>query len=125
MYFREFSKLALAVGLLTLFACSEDDPAEPQPDPPSVTGVSATEISPGDTLVISGANFSTPASGNQVRFTNPLGVATPFAGSASELEVVVDQDATSGPITVSSGGGSATGPDMTVERGIGDFFVFG
>jgi hypothetical protein len=126
MRLRELSSFVLAACLLLTVACGGDDnPAEPQPDPPVVAGVSATTVAPGDTLVISGSNFTSPASSNQVRFTNPLGVSTPFAGNSSELDVVVDQDATTGPLTVSNAGGSDNGPDVTVTRGIGAFFVFG
>jgi hypothetical protein len=126
MRFRELARLALALSVLFAVACSEDDdPVEPQPDPPSVTGVSATTVSPGDTILIDGDNFVSPPGQNQVRFTNSLGVSNAFAGSDTQLEVVVDQDATSGPITVINANGSDTGPDVTVTRGLGDFFVFG
>lgn len=126
MRFRESAGLVLASCVVFAVACSEDeDPVEPQPDPPSVTGVSATAVAPGDTLVVRGANFTSPPSGNQVRFTNSLGVSNAFAGSEDSLEVVVDQDATSGAITVTNPNGSDTGPIVTVTRGIGDFFVFG
>ncbi len=125
MRFREQASLALAMCALLTIACSEDDPVEPAPDPPSVTGVSATTVSPGDILIINGAHFATPASQNQVRFTNSLGVSNAFAGNADSIEVVVDQDATSGAITVSNPNGSDTGPVVTVTRGIGEFFVFG
>lgn len=125
MRLRELAGLSFAACALAVIACSEDDPAEPQPSPPQVTGVSSTSVSPGDTLVIDGSNFASPASANQVQFTNSLGVSSAFAGSATQLQVVVDQDATSGPITVSNAAGSDAGPDVTVNRGIGDFFVFG
>ena len=126
MRLRELSSLVLAACTLLAVACSnEDDPVEPQPDPPTITGVSATTVSPGDTLIIDGANFTVPASGNQVRFTNSLGVSNAFAGDDDQLQVVVDQDATTGPITLTNAGGSVIGPDITVTRGVGDFFVFG
>ena len=125
MTLREVAGLALAACVLLVVACSEgDDPVGPGPNPPQVTGISATVVFPGDTLVIDGANFASPPSANQVRFTNPAGVSNAFAGSTTQLEVVVDRDATSGPITVSNANGSDTGPDVTVNRGIGDFFIF-
>ncbi len=127
MKLRELASLVLAAGFLFAVACSSDDggTTEPQPDPPVVTGLSATTVAPGDTLIISGRNFTTPANTNQVRFKNPLGVSTPFAGNTTTLEVVVDQDATDGAMTVTNAGGTGTGPDVTVTRGIGDFFVYG
>lgn len=125
MTLREVAGLALAACALLAVACSEDDPVEPTADPPRVTGISATVVSPGDTLVIDGANFASPASANQVRFTNPSGVSTAFDGTSTQLQVVVDRDATTGPITVSNAKGSGAGPSVTVTRGIGDFFVFG
>ncbi len=125
MRLRELSSFVLAACLLLTVACGGDDTTAPQPDPPVVAGVSATTVAPGDTLVISGSNFTSPPSSNQVRFTNPLGVSTPVAGNSSELTVVVDQDATTGPLTVSNSSGSDNGPDITVTRGIGDFFVYG
>ena len=116
-----------AVCALMISACSKDDTVTPPPppDPPVVGGVSETVVFPGDTLLISGSHFVSPASANTVTFTNPLGISKPFAGSATSLSVVVDQDATTGAIKVSHAGGSADGPAVTVRRNIGDFFVFG
>ena len=128
MRFRDLSMGVLTLcALLGVAACSSDDgdPVEPQPDPPSVTTISSSNLTPGDTLIINGSNFATPPAANQVKFTNPLGVSTAFAGSETQLEVVVDQDATSGPITVTTEGGFDEGPAVTINRGIGDFFVFG
>ncbi len=127
MRLRDFSAAALAACALWALACSSDDDGgvEPQPDPPVVTTISSSNLSPGDTLTINGSNFATPASGNQVKFTNPLGVSTAFAGSDTQIQVVVDQDATDGPITVTTEGGFDDGPNVTINRGIGDFFVFG
>jgi hypothetical protein len=118
--------LVAALAALMLASCgSDDDPVDPGADPPVVTGISATNLSPGDTVTISGSNFVTPASDNRVTFTNPLGVSTPFGGTTEELRLVVDQDATSGSVTVSHPGGSDRGPTVTVTRSIGDYFVFG
>ncbi len=125
MRLRELSTVLVVCTVFAVACSEEDDPVEPMPDPPSISGVSATTVSPGDTLIIDGANFVSPASANQVRFTNPLADVNAFEGTSDTLRVVVDQDATSGPIQVTHGGGSDTGPDVTVEREVGDFFVFG
>ncbi|MDH4037597.1 MAG: hypothetical protein OEX18_04705 [Candidatus Krumholzibacteria bacterium] len=116
-----------ALCAVLTFGCSEDDDptGPPPPAPPTVGGVSETVVSPGDTLVITGSNFVSPASSNTVTFTNPLGTSKPFAGSSTSLSVIVDQDATTGPVRVSHAGGSSAGPSVEVRRGIGDFFVFG
>ncbi len=119
--------IAVCIAATVFFAaCSKDDTTQPPPpDPPVVRGVSATIVSPGDTLVITGSNFRSPATANTVTFTNPLGVSKAFAGTANSLSVVVDQDATSGAIQVSHDGGTGAGPLVEVRRNIGDFFVFG
>jgi len=122
-----FKAVFLGMAACALFAvsCGGDDPAAPPADPPVVSSVSATTVSPGDTLLISGSRFDTPASANRVRFFNSLAVVAPFAGSETELSVVVDKDATSGAITVTSNALSAQGPPLDVVRGVGDVFVFG
>jgi hypothetical protein len=94
------------------------------PDTLRISGVSANVVSPGDVIVIRGSNFPPPAQ-NQVLFTNPLAVTTAFAGSVDSIEVVVNRDATSGPITVTTAYYSAQTPFVEVRRGVGDFFVFG
>lgn len=116
-----------ALCALLFAACSEDNgPVDPPPgDPPSVSGVSETFVSPGDTIVISGADFASPASANTVTFANPLAVVKPFGGSTTSLSVVVDKDAASGEFRVAHAGGAATGPALEVQRGIGDYFVYG
>ncbi len=123
-------RLPVAIGVaavaVSLMSCSKDSPTQETPaNTPVVSGVSATIVSPGDTLEITGSDFATPASQNQVRFTNPLGVSTPFSGSSTTLRVVVDQDATTGPVSVTANGLTGAGPSVEVRRGIGDFFVFG
>jgi len=124
MYRLDTVFLGLAACALVAVSCQSDDPAAPPADPPIVNSISATIVSPGDTLVISGSRFEAPASANSVRFSNSLAVKAPFAGSGTELSVVVDQDATSGPITVTSNALSAQGPALEVVREVGDVFVF-
>jgi hypothetical protein len=124
------SRLPVALGVaalaVSLVSCSKNSPTQETPaNTPVVSGVSATVVSPGDTLEITGSDFATPASQNQVTFTNPLGVSKPFSGSSTTLRVVVDQDATTGPVSVTASGLTGKGPSVEVRRGIGDFFVFG
>lgn len=121
--------LMLAVGFVA--GCDEDstgpeDP--PPPSPPTVSGVDATVVAPGDTLRITGSDFldGDPA-GNTVSFNNPFGRAKAFAATTTELSVVVPQDAASGPLAVTVAGQSeaGVGPDVEVTRGVGDVWVFG
>lgn len=114
------------MGALIMVACSKDESTPPvEVDPPVVSGVSATIVSPGDTLVISGSHFSAVPAENSVKFSNPLASTPAVAATATELTVVVDADATSGPFTVTTNGAPTTGPALEVRRGIGDVFVFG
>lgn len=119
--------LSALVAVLSLASCSSKNstPTQPPANTPTVTGVSATIVSPGDTLIVTGKDFATPASANRVKFTNPLGVSTPFAGTSTSLSVIVDQDATTGPVSVTANNLTGTGPSVEVRRGIGDYFVFG
>jgi hypothetical protein len=120
------ASFGLAVCALAALSCGgSDDPAAPPADPPVVSGVGATVVSPGDTLVIMGSRFETPAGENRVRFSNPLAVKAPFAGSATEVSVVVDRDATSGTIAVTSNDLTAAGPALEVQRAVGEVFVYG
>ena len=114
--------IALAASLL---ACSEDDPAGPPPVP-TVRAVTPTTVSPGDTVTIGGSDFATPHDDNDVFFNNPLRTAVPFAGSATSLRVVVPQDAATGPVRVLVPDQSVAGvgPEVTVNRGVGDVWVF-
>lgn len=117
----------LLTGLILGLACGEDDGSGPPPgDPPVVTGISPTTVSPGDTVTISGSNFSSVETENTVTFRNPISAIQPFEASETELRVVVDKDATDGQVTVATEGGSDTTTEsLDVLRGIGDVFVFG
>ncbi|HKK24953.1 MAG TPA: IPT/TIG domain-containing protein, partial [Gracilimonas sp.] len=79
---------------------------------PSITSIDPTSGSTGTEVVISGINFSSTASENTVEFN---GVRAELNGATeTELRAVVPGTATSGPVTVTVNGITATGPDFTV-----------
>jgi|GEM_PF-1424698 len=82
------------------------------PVPPTVGGTSATVGAPGTTLTITGTNFSTTPSQDQVTFNGKP--ATVTAATATQLTVTVPTGATSGPLSITTPGGAVTA---------GDFFV--
>lgn len=121
------NRIVAGLCILTGLACgSGDDGGGPPPlDPPVVTSLSATTAAPGETITITGSNFSTTAAENTVTFANPLSAIKATTATATQITVVVDKDATDGPITVTTSGGSDTSSQsLTVTRGVGDVFVF-
>jgi len=106
-------------------ACGGDDGGTPDVKGPDISGLSTDISFPGDTVTISGSNFATPANNNSIRFSNPLSSATPHAGSSTQLLVIVDDNATDGPVSVTSNGMTDSGPSLEIQRSIGDVFVFG
>jgi hypothetical protein len=129
-YYRKATPRGLAVCLfalsLVVVACSDDEPAGPPPVP-TVSSISSTSVAPGDTVTIRGADFASPARDNRVYFHNPLEYARPYSGSATSLTVVVPYNAADGRIrvTVPDQPEAGVGPEMTVNRGVGDVWVFG
>jgi hypothetical protein len=107
-------------------ACGDDGGSGPPPlDPPIVTSLSTTSAAPGETITITGSNFSPTAAENTVTFANPLSATKATTASATQITVVVDKDATSGPVTVTTSGGSDTSSEsLTITRGVGQVFVF-
>lgn len=117
--------LFLLAGPVLAMACGGDDGGGPPPvETPVVSGVSPSSVSPGDTLTITGSNFSSVETENTVTFRNPISGTAPYQASEAELRVVVDKDATSGRVTVTTEGGSDNTDSVTVARGVGDVFVF-
>lgn len=108
-------------------ACGDDMTGD-QPLPvPVVSGVSATTVAPGDTLVVTGSNFLVPADQNRVIFNNVASISVPFAATETQLTVVVDRNALSGPVSVTVAGQpqAGYGPALVVTRGVGDVWVYG
>jgi|AntRauTorckE6833_2_1112554.scaffolds.fasta_scaffold00149_11 Tol biopolymer transport system component/chitodextrinase len=80
---------------------------------PEITNVSPLSGTPGSTVIISGANFSSVASDNNVQFN---GVRAELnSASETELSAIVPGDATTGTITVAVNGYTVEGPSFTVE----------
>lgn len=121
------NRIMAGVCVLMGMACGGgDDGGGPPPlDPPVVTSLSATSAAPGETITITGSNFSPTAAENTVTFSNPLSAIQATTATATQITVVVDEDATDGPITVTTSGGSdASSESFAVTRGVGDVFVF-
>jgi hypothetical protein len=113
---------------MALWGCDETTGPDPVDIPvPTVTGISATTVSPGDTLIVTGSDFDENTSLNRVVFSNTLARAVPFGGSGIELRVVVPRNALSGALSVTRAGQTTAGvgPEVTVLRDVGDVFVVG
>lgn len=82
------------------------------PDP-EITGIQPTSGPPGTAVTISGSDFASQASGNEVQFNGTAASVT--SASESELIATVPNRATSGAVTVTVGQSTATGPNFTVE----------
>jgi hypothetical protein len=95
---------------LTLFSCNDDDSESKTPVINSFTPEAAL---PGVAVTISGDNFSTTASNNQVAFNGVAAVIT--SATANELDVTVPLTATTGKITVTVNGKMTTSSkDFTI-----------
>jgi len=82
---------------------------------PTVTGVTPGFSIVGGTVVISGTNFSATAANNVVKF-NGVAADVPTGVSATSLTVIVPAGATTGKISVTVDGQTATfGTDFTVN----------
>jgi hypothetical protein len=128
---RILSALAIVVILQAVSSCSKDtgvDPGPP-PDPPVLTSLSKTVLSPGDTLSIVGEKFAPTPSANRVRFANSLANVPPFFVTADSLvdslAVVVPEWAASGPLQVTSSGATSEAVTVEILRGKGDVWVVG
>jgi hypothetical protein len=80
-------------------------PAVPLP-PLTITTVTPSTVSPGQTLTITGTGFSTTPAANTVVFTTATGSSSlqPATAAANLLTVTVPADAITGPVYVASSG---------------------
>ena len=82
---------------------------------PTITSVTPGASIVGGTVVISGTNFSATAANNIVKF-NGVAADVPTSASATSLTVIVPAGATTGKISVTVDGQTATfGTDFTVN----------
>ncbi|WP_338873924.1 IPT/TIG domain-containing protein [Spirosoma sp. SC4-14] len=97
--------LLLLLGLTVAFtACKNDDePAAVL----SITGINPTSAPISSTVTITGTLFNSTPSSNTVTFTGNA-VATIISATSTQLVVTVPSGAQNGPITVSTGGQTAT-----------------
>jgi len=106
----------------SLAACSGSGGGGPtQPpggDPPLIASFSPTAGTVGTQVTISGLLFAATPQGNTVRFNGVT--STVLSANATSLVAEVPAGAATGPIQVTTAGGSATsGGDFTVLSGIG------
>ena len=108
LLFKSFMKKNYFIfALLIFFACSKkNDTTSPMAVLPSITSFTPDSGSAGTTVTISGTNFSPTAGQNTIKFNGVAATAT--ATSATQLTVIVPAGATSGVITVTVNGQTAT-----------------
>jgi IPT/TIG domain len=114
------------LAALTLLACGGGGGDAPSPPgsppvtigPPGIASFTPAAASVGSEVTISGINFANSVSGNTVRFNGAD--ATVVSASSMALVAVVPAGATTGPLQVSTAGGSAfSSGSFTVLSGTG------
>lgn len=98
-------KLFLVFLALLIITCKEKK-EDPQPLPPSISGFTPGSAFTGQTVTITGSNFSNVVAENVVKFNDVA--ATINSATTTQLLAVVPATATTGPITVSTNGLVAT-----------------
>ncbi|MCR9263163.1 MAG: IPT/TIG domain-containing protein [Flavobacteriaceae bacterium] len=104
-------KKAILVGLSILAlslntSCGKDDGPAPEPEVVEITSFSPASGTVGTEVTITGKNFSTTKTGNNVTFNGTA--ATVKSATATNLKVDVPNGATTGKIKVTVGNSSAT-----------------
>jgi hypothetical protein len=124
MAIKKKSNYALRVAVMMVVVCAmalgcskdggggspEDD--DPQVLIPTISVISPTSGFTGTEVTITGSNFSGTSSQNGVSFNGVS--ATVTSASTTQLVVNVPDNATSGAVSVTVGGETATGPSFTV-----------
>ncbi|MGZ3926360.1 MAG: beta strand repeat-containing protein [Mucilaginibacter sp.] len=102
-----YSFFMIFTALVTLSGCKKNNPVPA----PVINTVSPSSGLAGVSVTISGSNFNTTASGNTVKFNGFA--ATVTSATAGALVVTAPVGGSTGAITVTTIGGTATGPAFT------------
>lgn len=101
--------LLLLLGVsVVIISCKKDPDPTPTPTAPvtTITSIDPATAPVGSTITITGTNFSTDPASNTVSIGGVT--ATIVSASATKIVVVVPAGATSGPVSVTAGGQTAT-----------------
>ncbi len=104
----EIVSIALLVTLTLLAGCSKTN----QTPVPSIASISPISGPIGTTVTLSGANFSTTASSDIVKFDGTAASIT--AVSSTSITTTVPTGASTGPVTLTTNGGTTSGPVFTI-----------
>ncbi|MDO6430037.1 IPT/TIG domain-containing protein [Flavitalea sp. BT771] len=99
----------LVLILLLSTGCKKNDP--PVTPKPTITAITPVSGSAGATVTITGTDFGATAADNTVKFNGT--VANITSATASSLVVAAPAAGTTGPVTVTTKGGTASGPVFT------------
>ena len=119
-------KLALSLfAVAALWSCSKDDgPSTPTVETPTITGFSPTSGPVGTIVTINGTNFGTTAASNTVKIGTTT--ATVTSPTATKLTITVPEGATTGKVSVTVGGKTATSSsNFTVVQPVNQAPVIG
>ncbi len=88
---------------------------------PRIDSLTPNQGPTGATVTITGAGFAATAAGNVLTFAGPA-AATVLSASSTQLTVRVPTNAKTGPITLATAAGTATGPVFTVATAVVEDF---
>ncbi|MDF0714680.1 BspA family leucine-rich repeat surface protein [Muricauda sp. 334s03] len=115
-------KLALSLfAVAALWSCSKDDgPSTPTTKAPTITSFSPTSGPVGTVVTVNGTNFSTTAASNTVKIGNTAATVA-SSPTATKLTITVPEGATTGKISVTVDGDTATSSnDFTVAQTVNE-----
>lgn len=102
----------LIIGLVVItYACNEDtEPGTPPLEPPKITSIDPTRGGAGTEVIITGRNFSSTPTENEVTFNSVA--ATVVSATATQIVAKVPPEALTGKVAVTTTGGTAQGPEF-------------
>ena len=108
-----YPALMLFAALFSLSGCKKNNPGPKIIIPvlPAITAISPTAGMAGTSLTITGSAFASAAADNTVKFNGTA--ATVTSANATTLVVTAPAGGGTGPVTVTTTGGTATGPTFT------------